>query len=170
MNSKRKNILLIIGFSVLLFICFKLALVKTLDLKKEYQELKSKEKLFENLPKQLALLNRKQVYYDSLLVTYQRNSSSVQNNLLQTINSFADSSNIKVIQLLKPHTVNNNELKINSFQFSLAGNYNNVIKLVHNLEQKSKFGEIVNLHLEKKKDFRTGKYYLQAHLILRSFE
>ncbi len=36
--------------------------------------------------------------------------------------------------------------------------------------QQTKFGEIINLHLEKKINFKTGKKYLQASVLLRSFE
>ena len=169
MTNKTKKILLVVGFLVALIICYQFAVSKTIDLKKEYNALKLQETLFENAPKQVSLLTQKQKYYDSVLNKYQLNGNSVQNNLLKTINAFADSTNFKVVNFLEPHIIIKNDLKINTYQFTLEGNFNAVLKLIHKLEQKTKFGEIINLHFEKKTNFRTGKRYLQAHVLLKSF-
>ncbi|AUP81627.1 hypothetical protein C1H87_13530 [Flavivirga eckloniae] len=146
-----------------------MAISKTVALKKEYNALKQQEVLFENTPKQISLLKQKQTYYDSLLNKYQINGSSLQNNLLKTVTVFADSTNLKVVSFLEPHIIHKNNLKINTYQFVLEGNFNAIIKLIHKLEQDTKFGEITNLSFEKKKNFRTGRYYLQAFVLLKSF-
>ena len=169
MTNKTKIILLLLGFLLTLTLCYQLAFSKTIALKTSYNTLKNQEVLFENTPKQLSLLKQKQRFYDSLLTKYQLHGSSVQNNLLKTINSLANSTNLKVIQFLEPHIITKNELIINTYQFTLEGNYNAILQLIHKLEQETKFGEIINLHFEKKKNFRTGKYYLQAHLLLKNF-
>ena len=100
---------------------------------------------------------------------HQLNGSSVQNNLLKTINTFADSTNLKVVDFLEPHIISKNNLKINTYQFTLEGDFNAILKLIHKLEQKTKFGEIINLHFEKKTNFRSGKHFLQASVLLKSF-
>lgn len=169
MTKKNKNILLLVGFTLTLLFCYQIAISKTVVLEKEYDSLKQEERLFENTPKQVSLLKQKQHYYDGLLSKYQLNGSSVQNNLLKTINSFSDSANIKVIGFLEPHIINQNGLKISTYQFSLEGDYNSILKLIHKLEQETKFGEIINLHFEKKTNFRTGNSYLQTNVLLKSF-
>ncbi|SFZ93380.1 hypothetical protein SAMN05428642_103100 [Flaviramulus basaltis] len=169
MTNKTKNILFGIGFILVLVLCYQLAISKTLVLKNEYNALSQQEALFENTPKQISLLKQKQKYYDSLLNKYQIKGSSLQNGLLKTINAFADSSNIKVVGFLEPHIIEQNDLKVNTFQFTLEGDYNAILKLIHKLEQDTKFGEITNLHFERKKNFRTGKHFLQASVLLKSF-
>ncbi|SFJ00654.1 hypothetical protein [Olleya namhaensis] len=169
MTSKTKNILLISGFLLVLLIVYQLAISKTYDQKKQYTTLKKQELLFKNAPKQLSLLKQKEVYYDDLLTKYQLDGSSIQNNLLKTINIFADKNNLKVINFLEPHRISKNELIINTYEFTVEGNYNNIIGLIHQLEQKTKFGEIINLQFEKKKNFKTGKNHLQSRVLLRSF-
>jgi hypothetical protein len=169
MTNKNRNILLIVGFIMALFLCYKLAIVKTVDLKNEFDTLKSQELLFKDTPKQVSLLKQKQKYYDSILNKYHLSGSSLQNNLLKTINTFADSSGIKVITFLEPHIVTINDLKVNTYQFTLEGDYNAILKLIYKLEQKTKFGEIINLHFEKKTNFRSGTKYLQAHILLKNF-
>jgi hypothetical protein len=169
MDHKTKNIILIVGFLLALFLCYQLALSKTMDLRQEFKVLKDQQLMFKNTPRQLSVLKQKQKYYDSILVKHQIKGSSLQNNLLKVINTYADSNNVKVVTFLEPHIIKNDNLKINTFQFSLEGTYNALIKLIHKLEQETRFGEIINLHFEKKKNFRTNKYYLQAHVLLRSF-
>lgn len=169
MKNKTKNSILIVTFLLAIILCYQLAISKTVALKKEFKTLKHQEFLFKNTPKQISLLKQKQKYYNGLLDKYQIHGSSLQNNLLKTINAFADSTNIKISTFLKPHVIYNNELKVNTYQFTLEGNYNAILKLIHQLEQNTKFGEIINLHFEKKKNFRSGKYYLQAHILLKNF-
>ena len=104
-----------------------------------------------------------------MMSKYQINGTSIQNNLLKTINIYADSSNLKIMGFLEPHVVQKNDLKENTYQFTLEGDYNSLIKLIHKLEQNTKFGEIVNLHFEKKTNFRDGRSYLQVNVLLKNF-
>lgn len=169
MTKKQKNIVLILGFVLALIICYQLAINKTIELKEQFNAMSKEAVLFKNAPKQLSLLRLKEVHYDSLLTKYQLDGSSIQNNLLKVINRFADDNNLKVISFLEPHVIINNDLVINTYEFVLEGDYNSINKLIYQLEQQTKFGEIINLHFEKKKNFRSGRYYLQAKVLLRSF-
>jgi hypothetical protein len=169
MSKKQKNIALIIGFIIAIVLCYQLAISKTFQQKEQYNYLKQQELLFENAPKQLSLLKQKEVYYDSLLTKYQLDGSSIQNNLLKVINLYARNNSLKVISFLEPHVIVKNDLIIKTYEFVLEGDYNSIIGMAYQLEQQTKFGEIVNLHFEKKKNFRTGKNYLQARILLRSF-
>ncbi|MEQ3663803.1 hypothetical protein [Olleya sp.] len=169
MSKKQKNILLILGFILALVICYQFAISKTLQQKKEFKILSQEELLFENAPKQLLLLKQKEVYFDSFLIKYQLDGSSIQNNLLKTINSLAKDTNLKVVSFLEPHIIIKNDLTINTYEFIVEGSYNEINQLIYRLEQQSKFGEIINLHFEKKKNFRSRKYYLEASVLLRNF-
>jgi len=60
-------------------------------------------------------------------------------------------------------------LWIKTYEFVLEGDYNSINQLIYKLEQQTKFGEVISLHFEKKKNFRTGKHYLQARILLKSF-
>ncbi len=169
MNNKTKNIVLIIGFLLSLFICYKYAFKNTIEYRSKYSKLKSQEQLFENTPRQLTLLKQKKSHYDSILSKYQLDGTSIQNNLLKTINSFAKANSLKVKNFVEPHISTQNDLTVKTYQFTLEGDYDSIIKLIHQLEQQTKYGEIINLHFEKKKDFRTRRNYLLAKVLLKSF-
>ncbi len=169
MSPKSKNISLIIGVILTVFICYKLGFSETITLKKQYANLKNQEVLFETAPQQLSILKQKQVYYDSILKKYQLDGNSIQNNLLKTINTFSKNSSLKVSGFLEPHSYAQNGISIKTYQFSLIGDYNSIVTLIHKLEQQTKFGEIINVHFEKKKNYKTGKFSLEAFVLLRSF-
>ena len=169
MSNRSKNILLIIGFVLTLILCYTLAISKTIEQKQTYNTLKTQEELFKNAPKQLSLLSQKQRYYDSLLTKYQLNGSSIQNNLLSQITAFSEDHQLKVISYLEPHILVKNELTMRTYEFVIEGEYNSINQLIYQLEQHSKFGDIISLHFERKKNFRTGRYYLQARVLLQSF-
>lgn len=169
MTKKQKNIILVIGFLLSVYICYQLAISKTLDQKAQHDRLSKEVMLSKNAPKQLLLLNKKAVYYDSILSKHHLAGTSIQNNLLKFINSNAEAHNLKVVSFLEPHVINQNELVIKTYDFTVEGDYNNINQLIYQLEQRTKYGEIINLHFEKKKNFRTGKSYLQARVLLKSF-
>lgn len=168
MTSKTKNIILVSGLIIAVTLCYNLAFSKTLQLKKGYDELTEEEGFYKDAQKNLSILKQKERHYDSLLTKHKLNGGSIQNTLLKTINAFADENNLKVVSFLKPHIITSQDLIIKSYQFSLEGDYNAMINLIYKLEQETKFGEIINVHFEKKKNFRTGKDYLQAQVILKS--
>ena len=169
MNNKLKNRLLIGGFIIMLFICYKFAIANTIALKQEYKKLTQQEALFHNMPKQLALLKKKEQYYDSLLHVYKIGGTSLQNNILNTVTSFSEKHDIKVTSFTEPHKISNKSLTINTYSFTVQGSFNSILQLIYTLEQKTKYGEVVSVFYERKKNYRTGTFYLEAKILLQSF-
>lgn len=169
MNNKTKNILLIIGFVFLLLLSYNLAISKTIDLKNKFNVLKNEEALYRDTPRQLSILKQKEKYYDSILNEYQISKGSAQNNLLDLLTSFSENNNLKIIDFSEPHLELKGEVSIKTYRFSIEGDYSGILKLIHHIEQKTKFGEIINLHFEKKTDYRKKRKYLQASVLLRSY-
>ncbi len=169
MSNKLKNRLLIVGFIVLLFLCYKFAIANTFALKSEYSNLAKEQKIFENTPKQIALLKKKEQYYDSLLTKYKIGGTSLQNNLLNTIATFAKKHDLKVVDFLEPHIFQEKTLVINTYSFTVEGHFNTILQLIYTLEQRTKYGEVISVSYKKKKNYRTGTLYLQAKIALQSF-
>lgn len=169
MNNKLKNRLLVGGFIVMLFICYKFAVANTIELKHEHNRLLQQEALFNNIPKQIALLKKKEHYYDSLLHVYKIGGTSLQNNILNTVTSFSNKHNLKVTSFSEPHILSDKSLTINTYTFTVQGHFNSILQLIYTLEQKTKYGEVVSVSYEKKKNHRTGTSYLQAKILLQSF-
>jgi len=169
MSNKQRLITLLIGTLITAVVCYQFAISKTIALKEQYSNLKQQKILFKNTPKQLTLVKKKQRYYDAILTKYQLNGNSIPNSLLQNITNFAKTNQLKVIDFTEPHISSTNDIAVKTYQFTLEGDYNKTLSLIHKLEQETKFGEIINLHFKKEKNYKLGTHYLQAKILLKSF-
>lgn len=169
-NFKNKNILLLLLFLLALLLCYKLAISNTLTLRKEYLSLKKEEQLFNNIPQQLALLSKKEMYLDSALQKLDLNNSAMENNLLRVVNKEAAKNNLKVIDFNAPHTSAEGNNNVMTYIFTLEGSYTSILKIIHDLENKRNFGNVAHLSLEKKKDYRRRRTYLQVLVFLEQIK
>ncbi|MFC4636464.1 hypothetical protein ACFO3O_21335 [Dokdonia ponticola] len=167
MTIKQKNTTLVISFFGVLLLGYFLSISVTLSLKKNYDTLKTQEQIYSNIPKRLQILSQKERYYDSLLQHYQITETSLQNNLLKTIDRYAINHNIKIISFDEPHSVIQNGKKTNSYAFRVSGDFNAILGLAYQLEQRSKFGMIASLEFEKLKNYRTGQTTLEGAFVLQ---
>lgn len=170
MNSKTKNGILLAAILLVVFLCYQLAISNTLQLKKEYKNLLAEQALLENAPEKVALLIKKQVYYDSILNKMNLGNTSIENNLLRVINIEAEKNKLKLIDFNDPHISEVDGNQLNTFDFILEGEFISLIKTIYVLEQENTFGEVVHLHFEKKKNYRTNKSYLEARVFVQNVE
>ncbi len=162
MKINGKNKLLFLGIVLMLLASYRFAITNTLDARKESQRLEQQKDQVGNIPKTMAALRQKESYYDSILKKLDIGDTSVQNNLLRTINEEAKVRNVKVIDLNEPHVeIEDNNRRI-TYSFSLSGSYTGILKTIHTIERKGNFGEIVHMDFEKRKNHRTGRSSLEA--------
>lgn len=155
---------------VVLFICYQFAFSKTFALYDTYEGLKGENLMFENIPKRQYQLQRQNNYLDSLLQKYQIGGTSLQNNLLKSLNANGDSLGFKLVVFNQVHVFEKEQLTVNSHIFTLEGSFEELLHLVYNLEQRTTFGEIVQARFEKKRDLRTRKDRLEAAIIVQNFK
>ncbi|MEP0262329.1 hypothetical protein [Dokdonia sp.] len=167
MTIKQKNNVLGLGFAIVLIIGYFLSISPTLSIKKNYDNLKQQEQIYANIPLRLRVLKQKEKHYDSLLQHYQITETSLQNNLLKTIDRYAKDHPIKVVSFDEPHSITQKGKKTNSYAFTVSGDFNAILGLAYQLEQKSKFGMIASLQFEKLKNYRTSKESLEGQFVLQ---
>lgn len=92
----------------------------------------------------------------------------MQNSLLKNIHVFSEKNFIRVVDFKEPHQISKKDYTIKTSQFSLQGDYQSIITLIHALEQQTVYGEIIHIRFEKKRNYRAYKNYLQAHILLKS--
>jgi hypothetical protein len=139
MTIQQKNKLLVLGFVAILVIGYFLSISETFSLKRNYDQLKENERIFENIPKRLKVLTQKEVYYDSLLSSNQITETSLQNNLLKALERYAVSEQIKIVSFNEPHIYTENDKTINSYAFTVSGDFKAILGLAYELEQRSKY-------------------------------
>ncbi len=168
MSSGKKNMFLLLGFVVLLFLCYKYAIKNTVVEINRKERLTSEKVLSDEIPKNLAILSQKEKYFDSILGKMNMGNTSLENNLLRIINIETQKNNVSVVDFNKPHVYVSENSHLRTFQFVLRGSFTSLIKTIYELEQNNSFGEIVSLDFEKKKNYRTRKNYLEVSVLLQN--
>lgn len=168
MSLQQKNIALVLVFFVLLWVSYELSFSKTFALKKQLEVLKVEASLLENSDEKIQQLSRENNYYDSIFKAKQISSNtSFQNNLLTKINTYSSDKSIQVVNFKNPHVFKKEGTKVFTYAFTLRGNFNELTKLVYQLEQQSKLGKIISVSYLKKKDYRKRKDYLECTVLLQ---
>ncbi|WP_457617867.1 hypothetical protein [Lutibacter sp.] len=168
MSLKKKYRFLGLGFLLLCWIAYLFAFSKTIEAKKEYKAQKQQAALFSNVAKNIQKIKQEDTYYTKLLKRHQLIvEGSFQNNLLAAINEFSNANDLAVINFNDPHQFKLDNALQETYTLAIRGNYNNILKLIYHLEQERKFGKVVSVQFEKKKQYRTNKNYLECILLLQ---
>ena len=170
MKSKTRFFLFVGGTLLLLLLSYASALSKTFAVRKDYNGLKKEERLYKDVSYQFKMLSQKEVYYDSILAHMNLTDTSLENNLLKTINEEAANHNLKVKDFKAPHVFFNNGTRQVSYNFTLEGGYAAILKLLYTIESTGSVSEIIHLNFQKEIDCRTRRKYLTAQIIIQSFQ
>ena len=162
----RKNKILVLGFVLMALVSYQFALKNTVAIYGDYAENRKAKEKVGNIPKQLAILTRKERVLDEKLRELNIEDSSVQSNLLKFLNRQAELNSVKIIAFNAPHSLVKENRTIETFIFDLEGNYTDILKTVNALENNGSFGAVVHLQIEKLKNYRSNRTYLQAKVFL----
>ena len=169
MNQKNKNILLIAGLILFWILAYVFGFSKTIDLIAQNDKLQAQKEIHQSAPAQLAALAKKEKQLNEILAKNNVEGSSVQNNLLKTLQNLSSTSDFMVVNFEEPHvSVDEPSNKVTTtYNFTLEGDYKSLLNVVYALEQKYSFGNIVHTDFEKKKNYRTRRNYLQCNILLQ---
>lgn len=168
MKQRNKNILLILGFIVILIFCYQVSIKKTFGLKHEISSLNDSISRYEYLSKQSQNLKAKEIYLDSILSTNNLKNISVQNNILDDLNTLSEEKGFSIVAFNEPHSISESNITVNSYAFRLQGDFNDMLELVYHFEQETNLGKISHVNFEKKKDYRKNKDYLECFVVMQS--
>jgi len=168
MDPKQKNRLLMAGFLLLLAICYQFAIKNTLVQRAAYKKLLGQQQQLAALPSKSKLLEIKNAYYDSIIRAYQLSGASLENELLKSLNTLGAEHGFSVADFKEPHRyAHSHQQHDHTYIFTLQGPYHALLKGIYQLEQQKAFGQVIHMDFIKKKDFRAGRDYLQASVMLR---
>lgn len=168
MTQKNKNILLIIGFLLVLVLSYRMAFSRTLSAHREVNALEEETVTFENLAGMSATLNAREKFADSVLRKNNIRNSSIQNNLLELLNQESEEKHFTITEFNEPHEFTENGATITSYRFTLRGEFNVMQDVLYTLEQQYNFGKVSHVNFHKKRDYRKRKDYLLCTVIMES--
>ncbi len=169
MTQRNKNILLVAGLIVMLFFAYYFGFSKTFAVSSEVDKLETQKQVYQSAPAQLAVLAKKEKQLNEILQKNNVEGSSLQNNILKTLNKLSNDSGFTIVTFQEPHAFidETTQKTTTTYNFTLQGDYKSLINVVYALEQKYSFGNVVQVSFEKKKNFRTRATYLQCTILLQ---
>lgn len=169
MNQSIKNILLVVGFFLVLLAAYQFSFSRTIEIKNKLTDLEIQVKQASASVRNIAILEEKEKNLDSLISNNKIGYTSPQNRLLQALNDYSQKSYFKIISFKEPHvtTLHGDQNKISSFQFVLEGEYKALEQLLFLLETEHNFGSLSHLSFEIKKDYRLNKNFLQCSVLIQ---
>jgi len=169
MTQRNKNILLVTGLVLVLFIAYQYGFSKTFRISKEVTKLENQKQAYQSAPAQLAALANKEKQLNEILQKNNVEGNSLQNNILKTLNTLSTSSGFTIVAFEEPHTFvdKTSQKTTTTYNFKLQGDYKSLLHVIYSLEQKYSFGNVIQLDFQKKKYFRTRKTYLQCNVLLQ---
>lgn len=167
MKLNNKNKLLIVGFLLVLYVCYSFAISNTINYYKEYKNKQEEIIADSNMPKLVGQLIQKEKQLDQVLANYDVNvSESFQNDLLKQLTSYSENYQLKIVDFQQPHVVSQKGFTTTSYIFSLEGSFNGCLALLNKIENNPSLGNIKHLNFIKTRNFKTNTDYLAVLVII----
>lgn len=169
MNSKQRNIALVVGFIVMLLISYRFAIKNTLDLCVKIEKLEKDKALLDNAEAQIQGLKMEERYLDSIL---QSNDLSIENTFQQTllikVTQFTEKHKLKLIASNEPHSFVADGANLLTYEVEVKGSFRNLMLFANDMEQQ-RLAKVSSLQFIKKRNYKTRRNYLVCKLLLQRF-
>ena len=166
MKLDTKNKYFIVGFTLMCILCYKMGLEKTYILANRYYDNIVLQESKITLPEQMTELNAREKLLNQRLKNLNLGELSDQNRLLKILSKNVEKNQLKIIEFGSPHLVTEEKETVETFILKLEGGYHGILKTLYALETHKGLGIISHVAFQKKRNYRTKRYYLQANVHL----
>lgn len=167
MTKTQKNISIVLGILLLYGFAYVFAFSKTLNLASQIDGFRAQKSNIQKTSQELQRLDQKYQFLDSLLIENNRSlTKPFEQVLLSQLTAFSKTHQLEIIAFGKPHIYENDQVRTLSYTIQLRGHYKDLIAAQLYLEQQ-RFGELIHIRYEKKKNYTTGRVYVESTLILQ---
>lgn len=168
---KKRNEYLIWGTGVFLIVVYLFALRPTLDMYQEVSALATPLEGLEETPKDLPLLEEKNLLLEQRLSGFLAlDSMGNQGPLLQVLSSYCTSNRILLKEFPEALGHKENQFHIKTIATAAQGGFIPLVKLAFVLERSPNVGRLSALHFQKEMDYKTRKEILVARYYLQTLE
>lgn len=165
---RQKNKILLVGALLLLIVCYIFAIGETVELYSNNSKASQKLESLKNAPQQIVELNKRLVFLNSRVKQYVRDDDFEQEDILVAISDFCKGHRLKIVEFPKSTLKQNDDIVIETFNFTVEGNFTNLVKLIYDIEVVQKIGRIASLDFETQMDRRTKVKRLTVRIFLQN--
>lgn len=162
-SYQNRNLLLLAGTVFILFLCYRISIRKTLNVRSQYlakldlvQRAQQQDVKLEELQQEMEVLKTSSLQsYDREELLLQITAFSKANKLM--VSSFPEAEFVEVAK----HGIFTNKIE-------LKGGYHDIVEMAYLIEQKERLAAISSLRFFLQKNKKTKKQELHASLIIRN--
>lgn len=167
MQFLNKPIGIITGFVVFLWICYKIAIANTLEIRKEFNELSATQDQTREIIDNLSIYTQKEKELDSIIAKYDGSEHIIQNELFNNLNSLADFHDVTISNLSAPHLHHEEGIMMVTYMIRAQGDYKSLSNFMSQVEDRFRYGKALHLVYQKKQVLKTGKRFQECEIWLQ---
>jgi len=143
---------------------------KTLELKKEYEELLELSTSEIDYSSLLVRTNKQLEELDKLIIDENKHAGQIQQVIMEQIEDLKLQYNVSITKMPAPHQYQLGNYIVLTEVFELEGTYKNLLRLINELELKFEQANLSSLNFELKRDFTTNKNKLYATIYFQNIK
>ncbi len=167
LSYKKRFIRLIIGAVLLIWVSFKFAIMPSVELKQNLNQLKVQLKSIENAPYKLQTINKRLTDIEKQIGDVSGTEGS-GGYLIDKVGEFCKRNRLVLNEIPEKHTFNKDEFKIETYKLVIQGSFINLVKLLHEVETKPVAGKVRSVTFESEYDLREKRKYLYGNFYIQS--
>ena len=168
MTYKKKNQLLIVAGTLLVFLIYNFALKKTILAHSDCATAEEQILIAKNAPAMALQLEKELLQMDAKIGTDSVKTKNSGQELLGLITNYCQNNDAVLREFPEKTITEQEQLTIETNLFIVEGSFSALINLVYILEQKSKVGKVSSVHYQLKKDLKSKEMVLTATIYLQN--
>lgn len=167
LNYKIRRRLLYFGLLLFLVLVYKLALAKTFEQRKYYQNSYEAHARVSSLSQKTVELKQKMVALDKL-IGGEYKVDSFQSYLVGRVNLLTKQYNIILKSYKEPDSYPFQNYLIDTYQIELSGAYKDLLEFIHHIEVSEPLGKLISVRFNVQEDKKSKEQSLVALLYLQT--
>ncbi|MCK6649293.1 MAG: hypothetical protein L6Q66_06540 [Bacteroidia bacterium] len=168
LSYKQKNKLLLVAGTLLVMGTYVFGIKKTLITYNDYKSNMEKLTLAENAPVMLQKVKEELDQMNAKLG--QNDSRSKSEVLIEFVTRYCEENGAVLKEFPKVAESMKDDLLIESNVFTVAGDFNTLLSLIYQLEQKVNVGKVVSVNYQVQKDLKTKEPILIAKVFVQNIK
>jgi hypothetical protein len=166
---KQKNRVLLLIFIVLAFASYKRSFVLSIIANEEIKQQELNLSKVENSEENLQQLFYSISVLDKTIGKTNLKPDRIQQEILNTLARYSKTYNVSLESIEETHKYKNVDYSILSNEVILEGRFNNITKMIYDLELNFEFARLINVEFYKKKILSTKKTKLYAKILFQHY-
>jgi hypothetical protein len=168
-SEKNKFYGLLVGFGIMVIICYKVAISSTLEIAGQYRILKKRALVAIDIPKKTSVLNQELKELNSKYFNSSENRQESHEVILEKISRISSDHSVLLIGYPAQHTFKTSSVVIETHAGLLRGGFIDLLRVLYALENSEHVGRISSIEFYTETDRKTKTKYLFSRIYIQNY-